>query len=75
MLSPAFLRRSTAARSHERDEGIATKERPNGVLSDIAADLPSLIPTVRELEVQNEPNIRQYSFSLKFSGQLMLVLG
>jgi predicted ATPase len=52
-------------------EETATKDRPNGVLSDIAADLASLIPSVRELEVQNEPNRRQYSFSLKFSGQLI----
>jgi predicted ATPase len=52
-------------------EETSTKERTNGVLSDIAADLASLIPSVQELDVQNEPNSRQYSFGLKFSGQLM----
>ena len=52
-------------------EETASKERPNGVLSDIAAELASLIPSVRDLEVQNEPAVRQYSFTLKFAGQVV----
>jgi predicted ATPase len=52
-------------------EETASKERPNGVLSDIAADLASLIPSVRDLEVQNEPATRQYSFTLNFAGQVV----
>jgi predicted ATPase len=51
-------------------EETASKERPNGVLSDIAADLASLIPSVRELEVQNDPTTRQYSFSINFAGEV-----
>jgi predicted ATPase len=51
-------------------EETASKERPNGVLSDIAADLASLIPSVRELEVQNDPATRQYSFSINFAGEV-----
>jgi predicted ATPase len=51
-------------------EETATAERPNGVLSDIAADLASLIPSVRELDVQAGQNQRQYSFSLRFAGEL-----
>ena len=46
------------------------EHRPNGVLSDIAADLASLIPSVSRLEIQNDPNRRQYSFSLGFTGDL-----
>lgn len=52
-------------------EETSTKERPDGVLSDIAADLASLIPSVRSIEVQNDPSIRQYSFTLNFSGEMV----
>ncbi len=45
--------------------------RPDGVLSDIAADLASLIPSVRRLKVRNDANERQYSFSLEFVGDLV----
>jgi len=48
----------------------ATAERPNGVLSDIAADLASLIPSVRELSVNSDANQRQHAFTLKFTGDL-----
>lgn len=48
-------------------ERTATELRPDGVLSDIAADLASLIPSVRGLIVRNDQNQRQYSFSLEFS--------
>ena len=40
------------------------------MLSDIAADLASLIPSVRELEVQNDPTTWQYSFSINFAGEV-----
>jgi predicted ATPase len=51
-------------------EQTANEHRPNGVLSDIAADLASLIPSVSSLEIQNDPHQRQYSFSLGFTGDL-----
>jgi predicted ATPase len=51
-------------------EETATKERPNGVLSDITADLASLIPSVRDLEVQNDPATRQYSFTINFGNEV-----
>lgn len=43
--------------------------RPNGVLSDIAADLAFLIPSVRDIEVKTDVSNRQYSFNLKFVGE------
>ena len=52
-------------------EDTKTSDRPNGVLSDIAADMASLIPSVTGLEVQNDANQRQYSFSLNFTGPLV----
>lgn len=45
-------------------EDSSTDDRPNGVLSDIAADLCSLIPSVSRLEILNDPARRQYSFIL-----------
>jgi predicted ATPase len=59
-----------AVLAHLKEE-TADKLRPDGVLSDIAADLASLIPSVRRLEVRNDPNQRQYSFSLDFVGDLV----
>src|SRR5208282_6729607 len=35
-----------------------------------AADLASLIPSVRRLKIRNDTNERQYSFSLEFDGDL-----
>ena len=52
-------------------EETSTKERPNGVLSDIAADLALLIPSVRNIEVKNDPSVRQYSFTLKLSDEMV----
>lgn len=52
-------------------ETTATELRPDGVLSDIAADLASLVPSVRRLRVRNDANDRQYSFSLEFDGDLV----
>lgn len=58
-----------AVLAHLKDE-TATKDRPDGVLSDIAADLASLIPSVCKLEVSNDSNQRQFSFSLGFTDTL-----
>ncbi len=44
--------------------------RPDGVLSDIASDLTSLIPSVRRLFVRDDADQRQYSFSLEFADEL-----
>lgn len=52
-------------------EETASEQRPDGVLSDIAADLASLIPSVSRLRVQNDPSQRQHSFSLEFTGDLI----
>jgi predicted ATPase len=58
-----------AALAHLKEES-ARRDRPNGVLSDIAADLTSLIPSVRNLEVHTDTNRREYSFKLGFSDSL-----
>jgi predicted ATPase len=52
-------------------EKTANELRPDGVLSDIAADLASLVPSVRRLRVRNDTNDRQYSFSLEFDDDLV----
>ncbi|MGC2124198.1 MAG: AAA family ATPase [Xanthobacteraceae bacterium] len=46
----------------------SSESRANGVLSDIAADLAYLIPSVRDVEVKTDVSNRQYSFDLKFIG-------
>jgi len=48
----------------------STDNRPEGILSDIAADLSSLIPSVSELQVQNDQRLKRFSFSLGFTGDL-----
>ena len=58
-----------AVLAHLKEE-TATDVRPEGVLSDIAADLSSLIPSVCRLEVSNDPGQRQFSFSLGFADSL-----
>lgn len=58
-----------AVLAHLKDE-TATDTRPDGVLSDIAADLASLIPSVCKLQVTNDPQQRQFSFSLGFTDTL-----
>lgn len=45
-------------------------DRPNGILSDIASDLSSLIPSVRELTISEDISQRQYAFRLGFAGDL-----
>ena len=47
-------------------ETTATAHRPDGVLSDIAA----VIPSVTRLTVENDPGQRQYAFSLGFADDL-----
>ena len=59
-----------AVLAHLKDQ-TATDKRPDGVLSDIAADLASLIPSVSRLEIKNDPQQRQYLFSLGFTGDLI----
>jgi predicted ATPase len=59
-----------AVLAHLKEE-TADELRPDGVLSDIAADLASLIPSVRGLKIRNDSNERQYSFSLEFNGDLV----
>lgn len=44
--------------------------RPDGVLADIAADLTALIPSVAGIETQADLNQRQYSFGVRFAGDL-----
>ncbi len=44
-------------------------DRPNGVLSDIAADLAALIPSVCGIEVQADDR-RDYAFNVKFTTDL-----
>jgi predicted ATPase len=58
-----------AALAHLK-ETTANDSRPDGVLADISADLSSLIPSVIRLQIQNDPNQRQYSFRLVFAGDL-----
>lgn len=50
-------------------EATAEKIRPQGVLSDIAADLSSLIPSVSRLVVHDDAGQKQYSFTLQFADQ------
>jgi len=52
-------------------ERTSDERRPDGILSDIAADLTSLVPSVRRLRIRDDPNERQYSFSLEFDGDLV----
>lgn len=45
-------------------------DRPDGVLADIASDLASLIPSVSSIQVSDDANQKQYSFSIRFVGDL-----
>ena len=45
----------------------SSEVRPDGVLSDIGADLSSLIPSVARLEVQDSRNASEYSFRVKLA--------
>lgn len=48
----------------------STEERPDGVLSDIAADLASLIPSVSRLGSVSDITKRQYAFNVRFTDEL-----
>lgn len=47
-----------------------TESRPDGVISDISADLASLIPAVKKVEVYNDANAKEYSFGVCTSNNL-----
>ena len=46
-------------------EETRTDKRPKGFLSDVAADLSSLIPSVADLDVRDDPGDSEYSFALR----------
>ncbi|MBX9882893.1 MAG: AAA family ATPase [Sphingomonas sp.] len=48
----------------------ASHQRPEGILADIAADLSSLIPSVKRLESSSDNLQRQYAFSLRFADDM-----
>ena len=52
-------------------EATSNEHRPDGVLADIAADLTSLVPSVRRLKIRNDTGERQYAFSLEFADDLV----
>ncbi len=51
-------------------EETRTDKRPNGLLSDVVADLSSLIPSVAGLDVRDDPGDSEYSFALRLSDSL-----
>ena len=51
-------------------EETRTAKRPDGLLSDVAADLSSLIPSVASLVVRDDPGDSEYSFALKLADSL-----
>lgn len=51
-------------------EETVSDERPDGVLTDIATDLASLIPSVSKLESVSDITQRQYAFNLRFVDDL-----
>jgi len=46
-------------------EETRTDKRPKGFLSDVVADLSSLIPSVADLDVRDDPGDSEYSFALR----------
>ena len=58
-----------AVLAHLKSE-TATEKRPEGVINEISANLASLIPTVRKVEVFDEANLKEYSFGVKTSDGL-----
>ena len=52
-----------------RDE-TSEKEWPDGVLTDVAADLSSLIPSVKKIIIRDDLDQKRYSYSLKFEDSL-----
>ena len=55
-----------AVLAHLKSE-TATERRPDGVINDISANLSSLIPSVRKVEVFDEPSAKEYSFGIRTS--------
>jgi predicted ATPase len=55
-----------AVLAHLKSE-TATDKRPDGVINDISADLASLIPTVRKIEVFDDISAKEYSFGVNTS--------
>ena len=51
-------------------EETKTAKRPDGLLSDVVADLSSLIPSVSGLDVRDDPGDSEYSFALKSADSL-----
>ncbi len=51
-------------------EETSTSVRPDGVLSDIASDLASLISSVKKINVINDITQRQYAFNVEFHDKL-----
>lgn len=51
-------------------EDTSDEHRPEGVIADISADLTSLIPSVRFVEVFNDSNTKEYSFGVSTSENL-----
>lgn len=51
-------------------EETRTEKRPDGLLSDVAADLASLIPSVAGLVVRDDPGDSEYSFALRLADSL-----
>lgn len=45
-------------------------KRPNGVISDIALDLASLIPAVKSVNVHDDDGSKEYSFSVSMKDEL-----
>lgn len=45
-------------------------KRPNGVISDIASDLTSLIPSVKSVNVHDDDGSKEYSFSVSMKDDL-----
>ncbi|MBE7209821.1 MAG: AAA family ATPase [Gluconacetobacter diazotrophicus] len=48
----------------------SSEKRPDGVINDISADLSSLIPSVRKIEVFDEPSAKEYAFGVRTSDGL-----
>ncbi len=46
-------------------EETRTDKRPKGFLSDVVADLSSLVPSVADLDVRDDPHDSEYSFALR----------
>ena len=51
-------------------EETRTEKRPDGLLSDVAADLSLLIPSVASLVVRDDPGDSEYSFALRLADSL-----